>query len=118
MDNGDCQGMSELQHRQLLATVATQKEEIARLHRLAKANNDLARARWGDVIRLCSHIETMQGMASRYLEPTAYKDLGGHHAGLNPADRDYAFICDIIYMLDGPEQRALPNILPSNTWVG
>ena len=51
----------------------------------------------------------MQDMVARYLQPELYRARDGivaeHEMG-----RETAFMDDIIYMLDGPEQReVLPN---------
>jgi len=48
--------------------------------------------------RLPKHFERMQEMAARYLEP------GGYILG-SERSQATAFIDDMIYMLDGPEQR-------------
>jgi len=67
---------------------------------------------------LLQHVETMQRMATAYLVPEAYTDLSGNRViepDRNHADhikqelrneRAKAFASDMIYMLDGPEQRA------------
>lgn len=56
--------------------------------------------------RLNAHVETMQGMCSRYLEPAVYDALNGMFATERDVAgiRDKLFIADMIYMLDGPEQ--------------
>lgn len=57
--------------------------------------------------RLHEHFARMQEMASRYLEPGPYVDREGvAHTTSYEAD---AFINDMIYMLDGPEQREAQN---------
>ena len=54
--------------------------------------------------RLTSHFSRMQEMASRYLEPGPYIDRNGvEWEGL---DDIHGFVADMIWMLDGPEQRA------------
>lgn len=57
---------------------------------------------------LNAHFEKMQAMCMRYLMPEPYTDLQGevaHQAEFARAHRDCLFIGDMIYMLDGPEQR-------------
>lgn len=52
---------------------------------------------------LNKHIETMQDRARSYLEPGVYVDrAGGELTDSYQAD---GFIDDMIYLLDGPEQR-------------
>jgi hypothetical protein len=56
--------------------------------------------------KLLDHFKQMQLMVKAYLTPgTPYtnRELVEHH---DPLDADKAFIGDMIYMLDGPEQRA------------
>jgi hypothetical protein len=61
---------------------------------------------WAGPSPLHSHVETMQVLASGYLTPGPYMShTEGRHLTAD-ADRDAAFIGDMIYMLDGPEQRA------------
>lgn len=55
-------------------------------------------------MKLHDHCAKMQRMASAYLEPGPYRGLSGEVASLAPA-RDKLFIADMIYLLDGPEQR-------------
>lgn len=60
--------------------------------------------------KLLEHFKAMQGMASRYLEPAPYMPSTPRErddiAAVIPEDeRVGAFIADMIYMLDGPEQR-------------
>lgn len=58
--------------------------------------------------KLHAHFEKMQAMCMRYLMPEPYTDLQGetaHQAEFARAHRDRLFIGDMIYMLDGPEQR-------------
>jgi hypothetical protein len=62
--------------------------------------------------KLLDHFKRMQATASRYLEPEPYTNREGKtyevYHGVNPVgdmDRDNAFIGDVLYMLDGPEQR-------------
>ncbi|AYJ87628.1 hypothetical protein D3Y57_19015 [Sphingomonas paeninsulae] len=57
-----------------------------------------------------AHFAKMQDMARRYLEPAPYVDRVGHVCR-NGSDAElHAFLGDVIYMLDGPEQRvAFPN---------
>lgn len=57
-------------------------------------------------MKLLNHFKTMQDMASRYMEPTDYVDREGKtYQDDDPAPRNEAFINDMLYMLDGPEQR-------------
>lgn len=53
--------------------------------------------------KLTSHFAKMQEMASRYLEPAPYTDHEGET--WNASAAGYGFIKDMIWMLDGPEQR-------------
>lgn len=64
--------------------------------------------------KLLNHFKAMQGMASRWLEPGPYTDREGTTS--TDADTDvggdfekkfaaHLFISDMLYMLDGPEQR-------------
>jgi hypothetical protein len=60
--------------------------------------------------KLLHHFKTMQDMASRYLKPGPYTDREGRIAEERPEGgtsdaQAYLFIADMIYMLDGPEQR-------------
>lgn len=61
---------------------------------------------------LAEHFRQMQGMCARYLEPQPYVAGNGMIAqARNDATmRDKLFIADMIYMLDGPEQRAAQGI--------
>jgi hypothetical protein len=55
---------------------------------------------------LNAHFEKMQDMCRRYLEPNGfYVSIDGEKWEGPPADLDALFIADMIYMLDGPEQR-------------
>lgn len=57
-----------------------------------------------------AHFEKMQEMATRYLMPEPYIDRDGNSSkvaiGSDKPVRDAMFANDILYMLDGPEQRA------------
>ena len=53
--------------------------------------------------KLIEHFKRMQECAARYLEPELYADLQGKKHGFETEQN--AFIDDMIYMLDGPEQR-------------
>jgi hypothetical protein len=61
------------------------------------------------VNKLQTHFKAMQRMATRYLMPEPYADRDGQTsfvaAGSDKAVRDSMFANDMIYMLDGPEQR-------------
>ncbi len=80
----------------------------------------------GDVRELQQHFERMQDMMRRYIEPCTYvasfptdgtkhssefEEPGPHDSSTNAESKrrrmDRAFISDMIYMMDGPEQRAL-----------
>lgn len=60
-------------------------------------------------MKLLELFKAMQGMASRYLDPAVYIDRDGQTsrvaAGSDQAVRDRLFTADMLYMLDGPEQR-------------
>lgn len=53
--------------------------------------------------KLLDHFKRMQDMATRYLQPEVYVDLEGREQ--TDSFKADAFVDDIIYMLDGPEQR-------------
>ncbi len=59
--------------------------------------------------QLDEHFNKMQDMASRYLQHLdPYVDRNGERSGglsQFPVSRDDLFIGDMLYMLDGPEQR-------------
>lgn len=60
---------------------------------------------------LLAHVALMQRAATNYLTPDSYTPTFGHEAGVTAyaegdPNRDGAFIGDMIYALDGPEQRA------------
>lgn len=58
--------------------------------------------------KLLAHFKRMQEMATMYLIPEAYTDRDGRVAefeGEAAVLRNELFINDMIYMLDGPEQR-------------
>jgi hypothetical protein len=50
------------------------------------------------------HFTQMQTMAMHYLMPAPYTDRDGHMSN-GGVSRETLFINDMIYMLDGPEQR-------------
>lgn len=54
-------------------------------------------------VKLNQHFEKMQAMCVRYLVPEPYTDLQGV---VWSEDAMEGFVSDMIYMLDGPEQRA------------
>ena len=54
--------------------------------------------------KLLAHFEKMQDMARRYIMPEPYVERDGNKVNVATL-RDDAFIRDMIYMLDGPEQR-------------
>ena len=60
--------------------------------------------------KLLAHFNAMQDMATRYLIPEPYVARDGRrsdeHNGEKTGVRDNLFAGDMIYMLDGPEQRA------------
>jgi hypothetical protein len=60
--------------------------------------------------KLQAHFKRMQAMATRYLIPETYRDRDGNEssvaAGSDLPVRNALFVNDMIYMLDGPEQRA------------
>lgn len=58
-----------------------------------------------DAAMLLAHFEKMQNMATRYCTPERYVDREGRQA-INQCDADSLFAADMVYMLDGPEQRA------------
>lgn len=53
--------------------------------------------------QLLSHFKRMQEMATSYIQPEPYVDNEGRTH--TDSFKDDAFIGDMIYMLDGPEQR-------------
>lgn len=62
---------------------------------------------------LREHMKRLQSKAAEYIEPDVYHSLDKHETtanakedAANPARRDILFVNDIIYLLDGPEQRA------------
>lgn len=60
--------------------------------------------------KLLAHFKAMQERVAYYLEPVkpgdeGYVDIHGKAHGHHPGDVDKAFINDMIYLLDGPEQR-------------
>lgn len=57
------------------------------------------------MITLKQHFEKMQDMSRRYIEPIDYVDRDGYISGNSSSEERHAFLGDIIYMLDGPEQR-------------
>ncbi len=61
---------------------------------------------------LLAHMQVMQGLARKFVEPTpAYVSIGGESSlvpgseGLEGAQRNYLFANDMLRLLDGPEQR-------------
>lgn len=56
---------------------------------------------------LSDHFREMQGMCSRFLQPEPYTDREGV---VWSAAAPEGFLGDIIWMLDGPEQRAAQGI--------
>jgi hypothetical protein len=54
--------------------------------------------------KLHAHFRAMQNMACLYLQPAPYVDREGREH-TDEAARTEAFVGDMIYMLDGPEQR-------------
>lgn len=53
------------------------------------------------------HLAAMQAMATNYITPEDYIDRDGKVANRYDDEAQQSlFIADIIYMLDGPEQRA------------
>jgi hypothetical protein len=60
-------------------------------------------------MKLEDHFKKMQDMATRYLIPEPYVDREGNSSvvamGSDQAVRDHLFASDMLYMLDGPEQR-------------
>lgn len=77
-----------------------------RLMQPAKVEVDLLATIHGrGFVALANHFKAMQSKAAEYIMPEPYVDLGGKkHGG---ETEDTAFINDIVYMLDGPEQRAI-----------
>lgn len=55
--------------------------------------------------KLYDHFNYMTGLACAYITPEPYVDLRGMRHDDNSAGKKEAFIHDMIYMLDGPEQR-------------
>lgn len=59
--------------------------------------------------KLEEHFKKMQEMATRYLIPEPYVDRDGNSStvaiGSDQSVRDRLFANDMLYMLDGPEQR-------------
>jgi len=58
--------------------------------------------------KLQAHFARMQEMASRYLEPGPYVDRDGVK-WKSRAAQHVGFINDMLYSLDGPEQREAQN---------
>jgi hypothetical protein len=56
-------------------------------------------------VKLLDHFKAMQAMATVFIMPEPYTDREGKVHTDDDA-RDSAFAADMIYMLDGPEQRA------------
>lgn len=75
--------------------IATQAAEIARLR--------------GVLIAANAHISRMQDMMVAYVTPGTYQEQTGGSSFATEGDpaQHFLFACDMIYMLDGPEQRAL-----------
>ncbi|MEO1169640.1 MAG: hypothetical protein AAFW97_13110 [Pseudomonadota bacterium] len=63
---------------------------------------------------LLRHFREMQDMCARWLQPEPYKDRDGV---VWPHGSHEAFVNDMIWMLDGPEQRAAEQALstPADT---
>lgn len=59
--------------------------------------------------KLLVHFRKMQRMMVRYLEPVPYVDRAG--TSHTASDESDAFISDMIWMLDGPEQREAESAL-------
>lgn len=87
--------LSEAFARHRLDAIATQAAEIARLREALTMAN--------------AHIARMQDMMVAYLTPGPYREQTGDGASASEGDpaHHFLFACDMIYMLDGPEQRAL-----------
>lgn len=60
-------------------------------------------------VALANHFKAMQSKAAEYIEPTpGYTDLEGNSYNHDKlGGRSRGFVNDMIYMLDGPEQRAI-----------
>ena len=65
---------------------------------------------------LLAHFNILKGLAAKFLEPTSsYTSISGESSlvpgaeGLEGAQRNYLFANDIVYLLDGPEQRFAEN---------
>lgn len=64
-------------------------------------------------VHLAQHFGKMKDMAAAYVEPTDdYVSQDGQHSnaageGLEAPQRNFLFANDMVYMLDGPEQRAI-----------
>lgn len=54
--------------------------------------------------KLLAHLEAMQIMATAYICPLQYRDRNGL-AAINHDEANKLFANDMVYMLDGPEQR-------------
>lgn len=71
--------------------------------------------------KLLNHIEAMQGAMTSYIAPGPYQEFSGSASAAegDQEAQDALFIGDMIYMLDGPEQReaqaeaeAVANFIP------
>jgi NTP pyrophosphatase (non-canonical NTP hydrolase) len=61
----------------------------------------------GRGVALLQHMHKMQDMAGMYLQPGDYTDIEGKtFMGDKLGGKSTAFVNDVLYMLDGPEQRA------------
>lgn len=61
----------------------------------------------GRGVALLLHMHKMQDMAGMYLQPGDYTDIEGKtFMGDKLGGKSTAFVNDVLYMLDGPEQRA------------
>lgn len=67
--------------------------------------------------KLLEHIKAMQAKATQFLTPETYVDRGGKKADDDSPNylRPELFINDILYMLDGPEQREAEEAAVSET---
>ena len=67
---------------------------------------DPLKALHGRGVALLQHMHKMQDMAGMYLQPGDYTDIEGKtFMGDKLGGKSTAFVNDMIYMLDGPEQR-------------
>lgn len=91
-----------------LATMTAERDDAAKMrnHYTALTNFWFNKAQ-----RIERHVKFMQRMVVNYLQPGRYTDHRGVEH-ITSADTCKAFAGDMIYMLDGPEQRAAMAVGP------